>query len=39
MQCSGFVATGCPEAVIEAIRRRFDATGHPAKLKLVQVRH
>ena len=37
LQFSGFVASGCPEAVIEAIRRRFDATGHPAKLKLVQV--
>ncbi len=37
MQFSGFVASGCPEAVIEAIRRRFDATGHPAQLKLVQV--
>ena len=35
-QVSGFVGAGFPEAVVNAIRRRFDASGHPARLQLVQ---
>jgi propionate CoA-transferase len=34
MQVSGCVGTGCPELLIEALRERFDATGHPRNLRV-----
>eukprot|EP00884_Botryococcus_braunii_P016506 jgi/Botrbrau1/3539/Bobra.341_2s0065.1 len=31
---SSFVGTGCPEALLEALRERFEKTGHPRGLRL-----
>ena len=35
VSCSGFVGTGTPDALIEALERRFLATGSPRNLTLV----
>lgn len=37
MQVGGFVGTGYPEYLVDAIRQRFDKTGHPRQLKLFMV--
>ena len=34
-QTSGFVGSGCPELLLNALRARHDATGFPTKLKLI----
>lgn len=35
LQTSGFVGSGCPELLLNALRARHDATGFPTKLKLI----
>ncbi len=35
LQTSGFVGSGCPELLLNALRARHDATGSPTQLKLI----
>lgn len=36
-QVAGFVGTACPEALLNAVRARFEASGHPHGLGVVMV--
>lgn len=36
-QVAGFVGTGLPEALVNAVRQRFDASAHPCDLHLYAV--
>eukprot|EP00887_Chlorella_sp_A99_P000146 scaffold16.g146.t1 len=35
MTVAGFVGTSCPEVLLNAVRRRFDTSGHPLRLGLI----
>lgn len=37
LQVGGFVGCGMPELLVNAVRERFDSTGHPRGLHLLQV--